>query len=286
MATTLSNNSTSSGRPKAVRSAPAIKSPVRPEIPLGDYVDRQPDNGYVVAFVEVRKKKVKDLAPAAQAICRAYQDEQVSIEQLMHQYHATYATIRTVLTTNGVQVRRFGRPKGKHWEGYDRARKITAEQRKWLLDEDLKGTKHRVIAARLGISRERVRQLCAVAGHKPRYERAAKSREAQAAIETSEQVVRAAQREQRLHTPTPQMLRVSELWMASPTLEIVEIANRLHLNPNSLGVQIARWRKRHPDLFPRRYRALRLANVPVAAGPVLAPARSEVTENPMQGWLR
>jgi hypothetical protein len=292
MPPTLKNSAAVPRTAKQARMTAAIAA--RNRAPLSEYIDRAPgaDKDFVVAFVDVRKKRAADLVPALEDICRAYKDDQVSIEQLMHEYHATYATIRTVLTQNGVEIRRFGRPKGKHWEGYDRARKITPEQQAWLLAEDAKGTKHRIIATKLGISRERVRQLAAAAGHKPRYTRAAETREQRAAAATAEQTMKQAQREQQRHTPTPHMLKVSELWLKSPAMEIVEIANRLHLNPNSLGVQISRWRQRHPDLFPRRYRALRLAETPVAAAAIPAVEKTDATpeqievSTEMQNWLR
>lgn len=223
---------------------PAARTPAKPEIPLGDYnFQRAPvDQKYIVAFVQTKRQTPDQLEAVAQDICAAY-GRNDSMEELMHRYNATYQSIRTVLAKHGVEIRGPGRPKGKAWAGYDKIRKITAPQKAWALAEDLKGTSHRFIADKLGISRERVRQICREAGHAPRYGTAAKSPR----VRRLASAVYADQ----TGAPVELVKQVSSMWLEGKT--VPEIAKMIGQSPGGLGVRIHRWRQTWPALFPGRY---------------------------------
>lgn len=193
---------------------------------------------------------VQELLSKAPEIAQAYTEHLKSYRDLAVQYNCTLPTIQALLLSQGVSVRKPGRVFGKDNDGGHQQSKISPVQRRWMLDQDLKGTPHTDIAVILGVSRERVRQLCERAGHEPRRKRMKAEREATVLAKASHQ--QASKDEARSAPPSDEAVAVSLLWRSGN--DIKQIAASLKRNPNSLGVQIVRWRQRWPTMFCRRYK--------------------------------
>jgi DNA-binding CsgD family transcriptional regulator len=190
------------------------------------------------------------LAPYEEAICKAY-NENATLRDLAARYDTTVVMIRRVLVKHKIPMRPVGRISGKPSAAYDQLIKVTPKQRDWILEEDLKGTEHTVLAEKLGISKERVRQICLKAGHPSRRQVQRVQREQQAITDESEKIKRYVERREQVMTITPVMEKAAAMWAQGKTVHI--IAKTLKISPNSMGVHISRWRGRHPKLFPRRY---------------------------------
>jgi hypothetical protein len=195
------------------------------------------------------RNSVQDLIPQAAAIAQAYTKELKSYRELAQVHNCTLPTIQALLLMQQVGIRKAGRVLGKPNDGGDQQGKISPLQRQWLLAQDLKGVRHSDIASVLGISRERVRQLCQRAGHTPRRQRARAAHEQCVLADSANRAI--SQEQQRHAPPSTEVVTASMLWTRGN--DIQSIAQVMGRNPNSLGVQIARWRRRWPTMFARRY---------------------------------
>ena len=215
------------------RTLPSVPDPMTPSQPA-------PKRG---------RQSVMALMPQAEAIAKAYSESLKSYRELAKQYNCTLPTIQALLLIQGVAIRKAGRVLGKENDGGDQQSKLSPYQRQWMLKQDLAGMPHSEIGAVIGVSRERVRQLCQRAGHPTRRERVRLAREQNV---LAHDAVRVANEAQRLNAqPNGDVVTASMLWAKGD--DIAAIAKAMHRNPNSLGVQIARWRHRWPSMFQRRY---------------------------------
>ncbi len=196
------------------------------------------------------KHSVRELQPYALSIAHEYINK-ASLRELAAKYHATLPTISAVLESRGVKIRTSGRIAGKDNPAYEVHFKLTSAQREWALQQDNFGTQHAEIAEKLNISRERIRQICLEAGHPPRREVMREQREQRVLEQSAQTAINRARREATRAQTSPTIEKAAKLWAKDKTIE--EIAEVLGSQANTVGVQIARWRKRWPDLFPRRY---------------------------------
>lgn len=212
---------------------------------------RQEKSAVKLAATSKKPLRFSEIQPFATAICADYSDAKMSLRELSSKYRATLPTIRRVLTEGKCDIRSFGRIAGKDNPAYDVHTKLSDKDRTWLLAQDLKGVEHVEVADKLGISRERVRQICLENGHKPRRE---VMREQRAQIDQAEKTTKAiarARRRQKLLAVTPEVEKAANMWAAGKTTE--EIGEALGRKLNTMGVWVKRARARWPDLFPRRY---------------------------------
>lgn len=194
--------------------------------------------------------RVEHLERHAKAICKSY-NENASLRELAKRFNTTLPMITRVLHANRVEMRAPGRVAGKPSPGYDIFTKISPAQQTWILAEDLRGTEYKVIGDKLGVSRERIRQICLAAGHQPKRVRMRIVRTRLALQGEEQRIRRKLDRQEQLDAITTEISTAATLWAKGLTIE--GIAKKLKQSPNSMGVHIARWRARHPDLFPRRY---------------------------------
>ncbi len=208
----------------------------------------RPTEDFIVNFVPVRKRRVEDLRPVAKALCQDYTNG-LGYRELMTKYHTTYPHIAEILAENKVDIRKSGRAKGATYEAYGQKHLITPDKRDEILRLDLTGGMTlSQIGDMFNITRERVRQICQAAGHPARYSPRVKKARAEPV------------RQARTTEPSDQITQISKMWNGG--LSALEIAKKLKRNPNSMGVQISRWRHRWPNLFESRYNAVEAAVAP------------------------
>jgi len=201
------------------------------------------------------RSSVHDLLPKASAIGRAYAKELKSYRDLASEYNCTLPTIQAILHLRHVPIRKAGRVMGKENDGGTQQSKVSPRQRAWMLKQDLAGMPHSEIAHVIGVSRERVRQLCQKAGHPSRRSRTRADHESEVLADSANRLI--SNEQHRAVRPSRDIMAAAELWAEGSTIE--GIAEAMNRNSNSLGVQIARWRGRWPDLFQRRYQSLQKA---------------------------
>lgn len=190
------------------------------------------------------------LLPYAAGVAEEYRNK-ASLRELATKFHATLPTIRRLLEHEKCEIRSFGRIAGKELPAYEIHSKITAEQKEWILQRDLAGIEHAEIAGQVGISRERVRQICQEAGHEARRTVMREQREQRLLNEVADTAIRKAKRQEKLMTITAEVELAAKMWAQGST--IAEVADAIGAPANTVGVKLSRWRKRWPDLFPGRY---------------------------------
>lgn len=157
-----------------------------------------------------------------------------TMEQVCLRHKTTAAQLRRKLVALGVEVRKAGPRDGCA----NPRRKLSAEDVAVALEADLDDISHADIGRHFGVSRERIRQICALAGHRPRRERMDKA-------ETMREVrlARAQVREERL-------MALADAWRSGATLD--EIATISGTTSDRKYSVIAYLRRKRPDLFPYR----------------------------------
>lgn len=153
---------------------------------------------------------------------------------LRHKINAT--VVRVKLRDLGVKVFRRGPKMGQ--------RKLTTEQIGWALEQDLNGMSHMDISKEVGVSRERIRQICMKAEHPTRRGRMTKM------VEVREQIEARKLNKQKL------IESVASAYAGGATLkEVCEMTGREYTNPHQAYAIIQDYRRLRPELFP--YRMLR-----------------------------
>jgi len=175
--------------------------------------------------------------PDLETIAREYRAG-VSASILALRYDLSPSKVYRMLEKLGVGRRNPGMPPGTRRP--DRS-KLSEKQVAWLLKQDLANTPHVEIARCVGVSPERVRQICAAANHPPRKPRCTKMSESRAAI--------TARRQQRVD----RVRLLSEAWKAGASmLEMAKLAELKTVTRRHGAALIVRLRGSHPEAFPYR----------------------------------
>jgi len=169
-----------------------------------------------------------------------------SLYQLALNHELAASTVRASIKAVGGDIRGLGRAKGMTSPGYERLNKLSDELRTYVLTADDDGIRHSVIGKHVGVTKERVRQICNAAGHPTRRERLAQRR-GQAIL------LRMADGEGRraiARTMSDEAKKAAELWNAGHEMPV--LAQKLNRTLGSMAVCVSRWRALWPSKFPYR----------------------------------
>jgi len=173
-------------------------------------------------------------------------DAGASLYRVATAHETSPITVRACIQALGGLIRTVGRGKGKTSEGYARLNKLTDELREYVLRADEDGIRHSVIAGQVGVTKERVRQLCAKAGHPTRRERLALRRQ-----QTSlKRVARGEGQLAQSRSMTKEAKLAALLWKDGH--EMAVLAQKFNRTKGSMSVCICRWRALWPLQFPFR----------------------------------
>lgn len=120
---------------------------------------------------------------------------------------------------------------------------LTPDVVAWVLEQDLANAPHYDIARLVGVSRERIRQICLAAGHATRRSRMTRAQEI---------------KETRLARKAVKMefiRQLSEMYKAGESYKVLHLFARPKAKNPSSGVGasvISAYRRQYPDLFPYR----------------------------------
>lgn len=168
---------------------------------------------------------------------KEYEDG-ASLLELMIKYGVSQQSIKLKLASLGVVPRRGNR--GRAGQGKS---KLTIEQVRWILEKDMENIAHYDIAKEVGVTRERVRQICLAAGHATRLSRMTKSAE----IAEARLARKAAKAEF--------IRQLSEMYLAGENYAVLHKFARPNAKNPRTGVGasvISGYRKQYPHLFPYR----------------------------------
>lgn len=162
----------------------------------------------------------------------------LSILELSLKHDCADTTIRQKLRQLGAHVTK---PRVK---GYRKGpTKITMEQVDWLLAQDLLDVQHQDLATQLGITRERVRQICLANNHATRRSRQTRAQEIRDGIQA------------RKIAKQNKIQELSRRWNEGASLEEMSILYGSDTPKAQRGAtNVANLRKQYPDLFPYRNR--------------------------------
>ena len=160
-----------------------------------------------------------------------------TILALAYKYRTDTTAIRKRLDDLGVPIRRAGTIIGVH-----RLQKLSPEQVQEALQLDEQGMSHMDIGRKLGVTRERIRQICLRAGHQTRRERMDKTIRLQEA--------RMARTQARLQ----KVAQISEAWRRGFTMRELSILIWGGIKPDiRTASKISHYRKVYGlGLFPYR----------------------------------
>lgn len=154
--------------------------------------------------------------------------------EICARHHVSPTSLLRKLESLNVEIR----PKGFPGTTKPKCSKLSPANVQWLLDQDSQDVPHAEIARRLGVTRERVRQICVLSGHRPRRARMTKMLALREAREAKK-----AERELMIQA-------LSEQWKAGATAD--ELAVIAGVTKTGVRNAIALLRAERPDLFPYR----------------------------------
>lgn len=161
-----------------------------------------------------------------------------AILNIAARYNSNFPMVRRKLVSLGVTIK----PKGSYLNSRHKTHsysKLTPEQVSWILEQDKNNVAHQEIAKRVGVTRERVRQICLEANHSTRRSRQTKTLLVKDAIATRQQEW------------NEYIQQASELWKAGATLpELGQMMGSPTIHATQ--ARINNYRKQWPDKFPYR----------------------------------
>lgn len=151
--------------------------------------------------------------------------------------------ITKVCRGNGI----YSIPGRKRGSGVGFGIKLNRVQHEEILRRDERNIPHAEIGKLFGVSRERIRQICELAGHPTRRKRQRERIASERAQLVSD---RKDRRFLKKVTPTAKTLERARLWQDGKTLR--EMAVILGQRIETVAVRVIQLRTRHPELFPYR----------------------------------
>lgn len=157
--------------------------------------------------------------------------------ELCAKHRTSTGSLVRKLRALGIQIR----PKGFYGRVNDPRQRLSPEQVDWILQQDLQDIPHADIARKVYVTRERVRQICAKAGHKSRMSRLTKTLANREALEAR----------RRQYAAFIQAL--SDAWKNGATFEEMAILAGMPVTTYQRGASKVGWlRTKYPELFPYR----------------------------------
>lgn len=174
-----------------------------------------------------------------------YVQQRAPINSICQELETSYTTVRAILDSNKIPVRGRGT---YTLRGADHpSSKLSSDDLQALETALLGGEEHGPLAAKFGISRERVRQIAngvgAPTGRQLQMMRRLKKQKEKDALRQKRQEAREQDRYER-YRPW------RDLWAQGYSVK--RIAASLCLQPGAVSVRIVNLRKDYPDWFPKR----------------------------------
>lgn len=178
-----------------------------------------------------------------QRILDLYLKKGWSINRIRRELQTTYWNVKKVLRSAGVAIH----PRKSLAGSAHPSSKLSYEAREKLKSQLQAGRSHSGLAKEYGISRERVRQIAKEIGAPTGREIQKQQRRERRKEEEEQRLSRISQQEEdryRRYAPWREMWRQG--------LRMKEMAKKLGLKENSVGVRITTLRREFPDWFPLR----------------------------------
>lgn len=162
-----------------------------------------------------------------------------SLLELCARHRCSPDQMRQRIVSLGVEIR----PKGFRGGRLQSFTKLTPEQVEWILAQDRQDVLHADIGRAVGVSRERIRQICLAAGQPSRASRRAELISARTQALEARRTETAKALEQVTQT-------LSEQWNKGASLN--EMGALLGWSRQSVCTEVSKLREKHPELFPHR----------------------------------